>query len=158
MGSVPTPYWCRQPEWLSWGMRLAFAEAQLALSKQEIPVGAAVVCGYTVLGKGHNLTETLNDCTAHAEMLALTAAMNTLGAKYLTGCSLFVTLEPCLMCAGALHWAKLESVIIGASDERNGYSQYTQRPFHPKTHVVTGIEAESCARLLTDFFKAKRPQ
>ncbi len=137
-------------------MRLALNEARLALEQNEIPVGAVVVCKDRVIARGHNLTETLNDVTAHAEMQALTAAASTLGGKYLQDCSLYVTLEPCLMCAGAIAWSQLGELIYGCEDEKKGYRLQAPGALHPKTRVVSGILAEECACLLTDFFKNKR--
>lgn len=136
-------------------MQHALKEAQLAADKGEIPVGAVVVCSNKIIGKGHNLTQQLNDVTAHAEMQAITAAANFLGAKYLTDCTLYVTLEPCVMCAGALYWSQISQVVFGASDEKRGYKK-TGNLFHPKTTVISGILIEECANLLTTFFKQKR--
>lgn len=139
-------------------MRKALQEAQVAFDKDEIPVGAIVMLNNKVIGRGHNLTETLQDVTAHAEMIALTAAFNYLGAKYLPEATLFVTLEPCHMCAGALYWSKIGRIVYGASDEKHGYRRFygTHNPFHPKTIVQHGLLAEDCAAYMKQFFKAKR--
>ncbi len=139
-------------------MRLALQEAGRAFEAGEIPVGAVIVQGNKVLGRGHNQTELLTDVTAHAEILALTAAFSYLGAKYLPDATLYVTLEPCHMCAGALYWSKIGRIVIGGSDEKHGYRHFygTQSPFHPKTQLTTGVLAEEGARLMKDFFKARR--
>ncbi|MBR6284567.1 MAG: nucleoside deaminase [Muribaculaceae bacterium] len=137
-------------------MRVALDEAHRALERDEVPIGAVVVCGGTVVGRGHNLTETLTDVTAHAEMQAITAAAGTLGGKYLTGCTLYVTVEPCLMCAGALAWSQVARVVYGASDDKRGYHTQCEHPFHKKTTVTAGVLAEECAQLMTSFFKNKR--
>lgn len=139
-------------------MLQALKEAQRAFDEEEIPIGAVVVVDNKIISRGYNMTEKLNDSTAHAEMIALTAAFNTLGTKYLTGASLYVTVEPCLMCAGALYWSKLARVIYGAVDEKNGYHRIAgmQSPFHPKTQVSRGVMQEECAQLMKDFFKSKR--
>lgn len=128
------------------------------MAADEIPVGAIVVSQGRIIGRGHNLTETLNDVTAHAEMLAITAATNTVGGKYLTDATLYVTVEPCLMCAGAIGWSQLRRIVIGASDPRRGYSVLTSRsPFHPKATVTTGVLADECAALMREFFARRRP-
>lgn len=138
-------------------MRQALAEAQKAYDADEVPVGAVVVCDGAVVGRGHNLTEQLNDVTAHAEMQAITAAANTLGGKYLGDCTLYVTVEPCLMCAGAIGWSQLRRIVIGAPDEKRGYSCTTSRsPFHPKAVVVNGVMKDECAALMKKFFSARR--
>lgn len=138
-------------------MRLALAEAQKAYDADEVPIGAVVVCDGAIVGRGHNLTERLNDVTAHAEMQAITAAANTLGGKYLGECALYVTVEPCLMCAGAIGWSQLRRIVIGTPDEKRGYACMTSRsPFHPKAVVVTGVLEEECRSLMRKFFKAKR--
>lgn len=138
-------------------MRIALEEARQAFAEDEIPIGAVVVASGKIIGRGHNLTETLADVTAHAEMMAITAAANTLGAKYLTDATLYVTIEPCLMCAGAIAWSQLHRIVIGASDEKRGYTTYTHRhPFHPKAMVTTGVLAEEAAILMRDFFAKKR--
>lgn len=137
-------------------MELALIEARMAFDMDEVPVGAVVVNKGRVIGRGHNLTETLNDVTAHAEMQAITAASQTLGGKYLTDCTLYVTVEPCLMCAGALGWSQISNIVYGASDPKRGYSRFTDAPFHPRTVVRGGLMAEECAALMTDFFARKR--
>lgn len=134
----------------------ALKEAQKAFDGDEVPVGAVIVCQGRIIARAHNLTERLTDVTAHAEMQAITAAANFLGGKYLTGCTLYVTVEPCLMCAGALNWAQISKVSYGAGDEKKGYSTYLSNPFHPKTEVVKGIRAAECAALMVDFFRKKR--
>lgn len=142
-------------------MRRALLLAQEAGAAGEIPVGALVVWDGKVIGKGQNQTERLKDVTAHAEMIALTAAANYVGAKYLPEATLYVTLEPCLMCAGALYWSKIGAIVYGAADDKNGYRHFTQpdkknAPFHPKTTIVTGILAAECAALMQDFFRSRR--
>jgi tRNA(adenine34) deaminase len=139
-------------------MMAAIKEAKKALSDGEIPVGAVVVLNEKIIARGYNMTERLNDPTAHAEMIALTSAFNLLGSKYLMEAALYVTVEPCLMCAGALYWSKIGRVIYGADDEKNGYKKIAAAnwPFHPKTELVRGVMKEDCARLMTDFFKDKR--
>ncbi len=137
-------------------MKRALAEAIAAFEKDEIPVGAVVVAQNRIIARAHNLTETLTDVTAHAEMQAITAAANLLGAKYLNECTLYVTLEPCVMCAGALGWAQLGRLVYGASDPKRGFSRFAPQALHPKTEVVSGIMADDCADLMTDFFKRKR--
>ena len=134
----------------------ALREARKAEAEGEIPVGAVVVCNDTVIARAHNQTEMLHDVTAHAEMLAITAAAEHLGAKYLTGCTLFVTLEPCVMCAGALGWSQLARIVYGAADERRGFERLGHAMLHPKTEVTGGIRAEECAALVKEFFKHKR--
>jgi tRNA(adenine34) deaminase len=136
-------------------MKKALIEAQDAFDKGEIPVGALVVVDNRVIAKSHNLTELLVDVTAHAEMQAITAASNFLGGKYLTGCTLYVTLEPCQMCAGALYWSQVSRVVFGAADDHRGYMTMGGK-LHPKTEVVTGIMAEECGQLVKDFFKKRR--
>lgn len=138
-------------------MSLALQEAKKAFEKDEVPVGAVIVMGDTIIAKAHNQTEMLNDTTAHAEILALTAAFQHLGSKYLPEATLYVTLEPCLMCAGALYWSKIGKVVFGASDIKNGYSRCcNMSPFHPKTILELGEMQEECAQLMKDFFKQKR--
>lgn len=137
-------------------MKQALSEAQLAAERGEIPVGAVVVCKDRIIARAHNLTETLTDVTAHAEMQAITAAAATLGGKYLNECTLYVTLEPCVMCAGAIAWAQMERLVFGAGDEKRGYQRYAPNALHPKTVVATGILAEECATLMKDFFIARR--
>jgi len=136
-------------------MRLAIQEAVKAMDQDEVPVGAVVVWQNRVIARGHNLTERLHDVTAHAEMQAITAASHELAAKYLPDCTLYVTLEPCTMCAGALFWSQIGRVVYGASDEKRGFRSMGGQ-LHPKTLVTTGVEAELCGDLLTDFFRAKR--
>jgi len=139
-------------------MMLALKEAKHAYDEDEIPIGAVVVLNDRVIARGHNMTEKLNDPTAHAEMIALTSAFSYVGGKYLPQAYLYVTVEPCLMCAGAMYWGKLKRIIWGAEDEKNGYKRITgpNWPFHPKTELIYGILKEDCARLMTDFFKNKR--
>lgn len=138
-------------------MRAALDEAQQAFDADEIPIGAVVVCQGRIIGRGHNLTEMLNDVTAHAEMQAITAAANTLGGKYLQDCTLYVTVEPCMMCAGAIGWSQLSRIVYGASDDKRGYSVFTNRhPFHPKATITPGVLAGECKELMQRFFKNKR--
>ena len=137
-------------------MRFAIEEARRALKEQEVPIGAVVVCGDRVIGRGHNLVETLCDATAHAEMQAITAAATTLGGKYLKDCTLYVTVEPCIMCAGALAWSQIDRVVYGAADPKRGYSTVQGRIFHPKTVVESGVLQEECEALMRDFFKGLR--
>lgn len=137
-------------------MRLALRQAQEAASRDEVPIGAVIVCQGRVIARGHNLTETLTDVTAHAEMQAITSASTFLGGKYLTGCTIYVTVEPCLMCAGALGWSQIDRVVYGATDDKRGYHTFCSNPFHNKTEVVGGVLAQECAQLMTDFFKKKR--
>ena len=137
-------------------MRMALDEAECARQKGEIPVGAVVVCRGRVVARAHNLTETLCDVTAHAEMQALTSAANSLGGKYLTDCTLYVTLEPCVMCAGAIGWAQVRRLVYGASDQKRGYTCHAPGALHPKCEVITGVMAEECAEMMTAFFKDKR--
>lgn len=137
-------------------MKQAFIEAEKAFDKNEIPVGAIVVCQNQVIARAHNLTETLNDVTAHAEMLAVTAAAEHLGGKYLTNCTLYVTMEPCVMCAGALHWAQLQRLVFGAPDEKRGYQRCQPPLLHPKTQIESGIMADECSQLVKQFFASKR--
>lgn len=137
-------------------MQAALEEARKALDKQEIPVGAVVVCKDTIIARAHNLTETLKDPTAHAEMQAITAAANWLGGKYLTGCTIYVTLEPCAMCAGAIGWSHASELVYGADDEQKGYTKITGTLLHPKTKVSAGIMEKECSDLITGFFKTRR--
>ena len=137
-------------------MRLALNEARKALNEQEVPIGAVVVADGTVIGRGHNLVETLSDPTAHAEMQALTAAASTLGGKYLQKCTLYVTVEPCIMCAGAIGWAQIGRVVWGADDPKRGFRRYSERVLHPKTTVVSGVLAGECEALMSSFFAALR--
>ncbi len=145
-------------------MRQALLEAQKAFEKDEVPIGAVVVSHEKIIGRGHNQVELLNDCTAHAEMLALTAAFAEMGSKYLTDATLYVTIEPCLMCCGALHWSKIDRIVYGARDEKNGYRKYIKttdtgqsiHAFHPKTQLSFGVLGDECAQLMKDFFKKMR--
>ncbi len=137
-------------------MKQALVEAEKAFDKGEVPVGAVVVCRDRIIARAHNLTELLHDVTAHAEMQAITAAANVLGGKYLTGCTLFVTVEPCVMCAGAIAWAQLSGLVYGAADEKKGYSRYAPGALHPKTAVVAGVLADECSGMMKTFFRNKR--
>lgn len=137
-------------------MKQALAEAQLAFVRGEVPVGVVVVCKGRIVARGHNLTETLCDVTAHAEMQAITAAASALGGKYLWNCTVYVTLEPCVMCAGALGWAQIAGLVYGASDEKRGYTRFAPDALHPKTMVVKGVMDQECAQLMVEFFRKKR--
>lgn len=137
-------------------MREALKEAARALESGEVPVGAVVVCRNRIIARGHNQTERLTDATAHAEMLSVTAAANYLGSKYLSECTLYVTLEPCVMCAGALHWTQLQKLVYGASDPQRGFSLVSTPLLHPKTEVAKGIKAPECKALIDTFFKSIR--
>lgn len=137
-------------------MRAALEEARAALAEDEIPIGAVVVCKGRVIGRGHNMVERLADPTAHAEMIALTAATNALGGKYLSDCRLYVTVEPCPMCAAALGWAQLGSLVYGAPDPKRGYSLFTPGLLHPRTEVSSGVLQDECGSLVKEFFKARR--
>ena len=137
-------------------MQMALDEARVAYEAGEIPIGAVVVCKDRVISRAHNLTETLCDVTAHAEMQAITAAANTLGGKYLTECTLYVTVEPCVMCAGAIGWAQIPRIVYGAADEKRGYHEYAPKAMHPKAVVVEGVLEEDCRQLMVDFFKSRR--
>lgn len=137
-------------------MRMALDEAHKAMERDEVPIGAVIVAGNRVIARGHNLTETLTDVTAHAEMQAITSAADHLGGKYLTECTLYVTVEPCLMCAGALGWSQIKRIVYGASDDKRGYHTFCEKPFHKKTEIIGGVLAEECAKLMTTFFKQKR--
>ena len=137
-------------------MKQALMEAQRAAERGEVPVGAVVVCHDRIIARSHNLTETLNDVTAHAEMQAITAAANYLGGKYLTDCALYVTVEPCVMCAGAIAWSQMGRLVFGASDEKRGYHKYAPEVLHPKTIVIQGVLADECALLMKQFFQKKR--
>ena len=137
-------------------MRMALAEARRAYEADEVPIGAVIVSRGQVIARGHNLTETLTDITAHAEMQAITSATNMLGGKYLVDCTLYVTVEPCLMCAGALGWSQISRVVYGAADDKRGYHTFCSNPFHRKTVVQGGVLADECAAIMTDFFKKKR--
>lgn len=133
-------------------MQLAISEAKKALDKREVPIGAVVVCRGKVVGRGHNLVETLADATAHAEMQAITAATSTLGGKYLKECTLYVTVEPCVMCAGALAWSQIGRVVYGAADPKRGCMRFGRNLLHPKTELLGGVMAEECGALMEDFF------
>lgn len=137
-------------------MKMALAEAEKAEGEDEIPIGAVIVAKGRVLAKAHNLTETLCDVTAHAEMQAITSAANALGGKYLDGCTLYVTVEPCPMCAGALGWSQISRVVYGCPDAKRGYREYAPRALHPKTIVTEGVLCEECKKIMQDFFKKKR--
>ena len=137
-------------------MRMALDEAHKALERDEVPIGAVIVSKGRVIGRGHNLTEALTDVTAHAEMQAITAASSVLGGKYLNTCTLYVTVEPCVMCAGAIAWAQLGRLVYGAPDEKRGYSVYAPNALHPKTQVTSGVLEEDCAALMRQFFQGKR--
>lgn len=137
-------------------MRQALNEARQAFDKGEVPIGAIVVCKGRIIARGHNLTETLTDVTAHAEMQAITAAANVLGGKYLTDCILYVTIEPCPMCAGGILWSQISKIVYGAKDEKKGYSVFSPSILHPKTEVVSGVMEDECASLMKEFFKQKR--
>jgi tRNA(adenine34) deaminase len=139
-------------------MKAAIEEAKRALDRQEVPVGAVVVCNKMIIARAHNLTETLNDPTAHAEMQAITAATNYLGGKYLSDCSIYITLEPCPMCAGALQWSQVSEIIYGADDPKRGYTLISDTLLHPKTRVKKGVLAEECSTMMQQFFKTKRPK
>lgn len=137
-------------------MKQALMEAEKAAEQGEVPVGAVVVCRDRIIARAHNLTETLNDVTAHAEMQAITAAANYLGGKYLSDCTLYVTVEPCVMCAGAIAWSQMGKLVFGASDEKRGYQRYAPQALHPKTVVSQGVMADECATLMKVFFKNRR--
>lgn len=137
-------------------MQLALDEARKALRRQEIPIGCVIVSEGRIVGRGHNLTETLQDVTAHAEMQALTASASTLGGKYLQGCTVYVTVEPCVMCAGALGWAQVSRVVYGAADEKRGFSRYAPEALHPKCTVTHGVLEDECRELMQSFFKLRR--
>lgn len=140
----------------SYYMKEALKEARKALEADEVPIGAVVVCNGTIVGRGHNQTEMLSDVTAHAEILALTAATQALGGKYLTDATMYVTVEPCTMCAGALAWAQLGRLVYGASDEKRGFARLIPSPLHPKTEVLKGLMEEECKSLVVQFFSSKR--
>ena len=133
-------------------IKQALAQAKIAADKGEVPVGAVVVCNNQIISRAHNLTETLNDATAHAEMQAITAASNFVGAKYLKECTLYVTVEPCVMCAGATYWAQIGKIVYGTKDDKRGYSVFNKNIIHPQTKVVSGIIQEQCSELMSDFF------
>ncbi len=137
-------------------MRMALLEAQKAFGRGEVPVGAVVVCQGRIISRAYNLTETLTDVTAHAEMQAITAAANALGGKYLTECTLYVTVEPCVMCAGAIGWAQMARVVYGTADEKRGFRQYAPQALHRRTEVTAGVLEEECKALMQDFFRQRR--
>ncbi len=137
-------------------MRKALVEAQLAFDEDEIPVGAIIVCQDRIISRAHNLTEMLHDVTAHAEMQAITSGANMLGGKYLKDCTLYVTVEPCVMCAGAIGWSQMSRVVYGASDEKRGYRKFAPDALHPKTTVTSGVLEDECKALMQDFFQQKR--
>lgn len=137
-------------------MKQALAEARMAADEGEVPVGAVIVCDNRIIARAHNQTERLTDVTAHAEILAITAAAGVLGAKYLTGCTLFVTVEPCVMCAGAIGWSQLSRVVYGAPDEKRGFRQYAPKAFHPKTQVKEGVLEQECSEEMQRFFRLRR--
>ena len=137
-------------------MKMALDEASKAYEQGEVPVGAVVVCQGRVIARAHNLTETLTDVTAHAEMQAITAAANYLGGKYLNECTLYVTVEPCVMCAGALGWAQTKRIVFGATDEKRGFQRFAPHALHPKTEVVSGVMADECSALMKEFFSSRR--
>ena len=137
-------------------MKRALDEARRALSEDEVPIGAVVVCRDQIIARAHNLTETLHDVTAHAEMQAITAAADALGGKYLDVCTLYVTVEPCVMCAGAIAWAQMGRLVYGASDPKRGYTTIAPAALHPRTEVTSGVLAEECGNIIREFFRAKR--
>lgn len=137
-------------------MRLALCEAQQALEEGEVPIGAVIVCRSRVIARAHNLTETLHDVTAHAEMQAITAAANLMGGKYLTDCTLYVTVEPCVMCAGAIGWAQIKRVVFGVSEEKRGYQRFAPQALHPKCNVTSGVLEDDCRSIMQSFFKSRR--
>jgi len=137
-------------------MREALREAEKAKDKDEVPIGCVIVLNNRVIARGHNLTETLNDVTAHAEMQCITAAENFIGAKYLNDCTIYITLEPCLMCAGALRWAQIGKIVFGAQDTKYGFGKYIENITHPKTVITGGVMENECSKLLSDFFKKRR--
>ncbi len=137
-------------------MRLALLEAEKAFAADEIPVGCIIVCEDQIIGRGHNLTETLQDVTAHAEIQAITAAAQTLGGKYLQGCTLYVTVEPCVMCAGAIGWAQVSRLVFGAADEKRGFQHFAPQALHPKCQVTQGVLEPDCRTLMQTFFQHKR--
>ena len=137
-------------------MKEALKQAQQAFEEDEVPIGAIIVCNERIIARAHNLTERLNDVTAHAEMQAFTAAANYLGGKFLEDCTLYVTIEPCLMCAGASYWARIGKIVFGAKDEKKGYSKIKGKLLHPKTEVIAGVLENECGELMTRYFKSKR--
>lgn len=134
----------------------ALKEARMAAEEDEVPIGAVITCNSQIIARGHNMTEMLNDPTAHAEMLSLTAATNAMGGKYLNGCTIYVTVEPCPMCAAALAWAQVSRIVYGASDPKRGYTRFSPSLLHPKTEVSSGVLADVCGELVSDFFRNKR--
>ena len=137
-------------------VQMALAQASEAASEDEVPIGAVIVCRGRIIGKGHNMTERLKDPTAHAEMIALTSATQAMGGKYLNDCTLYVTVEPCPMCAAALCWAQIGRIVYGAADPKRGYSLFTPSLLHPKTEVTSGVLGDECSKIVTDYFKSKR--
>lgn len=137
-------------------MKLALKEAEQALAQDEVPIGAIITYNGRIIGKGHNLTERLHDVTAHAEMQAFTAAAHYIGGKYLQGCTLYVTVEPCVMCAGAAYWTQISRIVFGAADDKRGFSGFGDTILHPKTAIIGGVLAAECAELVTSFFRNKR--
>ena len=137
-------------------MKEALREAANAACEDEVPVGAVIVCRGKIIGKGHNMTERLHDATAHAEMIAITAATEAVGGKYLSDCTLYVTVEPCPMCAGALAWSQIGRIVYGAEDPKRGYSRFTPSLLHPKTEIIKGVLADKCSAIVKDFFSSKR--
>lgn len=137
-------------------MRKALVEAQAAYKEGEIPIGAVIVCNDKIISRAHNLTETLHDVTAHAEMQAITAAADYLGGKYLKDCTLYVTVEPCIMCAGALGWSQMSRIVYGAPDVKRGYQEYAPRALHPKTNITAGVLEDECKTLMQKFFEERR--
>ncbi len=135
---------------------MALAQASEAASEDEVPIGAVIVCRGRIIGKGHNMTERLKDPTAHAEMIALTSATQAMGGKYLNDCTLYVTVEPCPMCAAALCWAQIGRIVYGAADPKRGYSLFSPSLLHPKTEVTSGVLGDECSKIVTDYFKSKR--
>lgn len=144
------------PYYDAYFMKQALQEAHKAAALDEVPVGAVIVANNQIIARSHNFTEHLHDVTAHAEIQAITAASEYLGAKYLTGCTLYVTLEPCVMCAGALYWSQIDKIVFGARDEKRGAGRFQNELYHPKTLLVNGVLEEECAELMVDFFKSKR--
>jgi len=137
-------------------MKQALKQAQIAADKGEVPIGAVIVCNNQIISRAHNLSETLNDATAHAEMQAITAASNYLGAKYLKDCSLYVTAEPCAMCAGAAYWAQIGKIVYGTPDDKRGFSVFSKKITHPKTKIISGVLKAECSELITNFFYSVR--
>ena len=137
-------------------MKQALLEGKCAIEEDEIPVGAVIVCGERIIARAHNLTERLSDVTAHAEMQAITAASEYLGGKYLNDCTLYVTVEPCIMCAGALGWSQIGRIVYGAGDEKRGFRRFAPQALHPKTELISGVMEEECASLMKEFFQRKR--